>query len=195
MSLFYPPSSIFNLILSLFPQNTISTCSTPVQMVTSIIDSNPLDPTAMQQQKSSGNESPQKASPTHKLGDLDMIIDRNVAPYADPPRIYTRLLSVSSNPTLLQLARLRPCVLNLLMNMPSRTCTKLQITLMSWILWEVRKWSLRTSFLRQMSSPPKTHTPLIPARAIYMMMKMLILARRPSLLWEVSQPRHPTRAP
>lgn len=50
-------------------------------MVTSAIDSNPLDPTTTMPQP---NNIDQKPTQAHKLNELEMIIDRNVAPYANP---------------------------------------------------------------------------------------------------------------
>ena len=49
-------------------------------MVSSSITGNPLVPNAMQQQYPLGSDD-QPSSQTHNLNDLDMIIDRNVAPY------------------------------------------------------------------------------------------------------------------
>ncbi|KAJ5574012.1 uncharacterized protein N7459_008439 [Penicillium hispanicum] len=50
-------------------------------MVNTSITGNPLDPNAIQQQQSVGDSNNYPAtSETHKLNDLDMIIDRNVAP-------------------------------------------------------------------------------------------------------------------
>ncbi|KAJ5176613.1 uncharacterized protein N7482_002490 [Penicillium canariense] len=45
----------------------------------STIDNNPLVPNSMQSRSSLGNDE-QSSGQTHKLNDLNMIIDRNVAP-------------------------------------------------------------------------------------------------------------------
>jgi hypothetical protein len=48
----------------------------------STIDNNPLVPNSMQTQKSL-RDNEQSAGQAHRLNDLQMIIDRNVAPYVD----------------------------------------------------------------------------------------------------------------